>query len=822
MIKASIITALCIPVLSAATLTDYSAAITNTRQQADNWQNNLEQVEADLQSLGVELTAPGSEAEIPETEDTVAVADQGLLFDTANSRIIYLGNVRLRDARAHLNAAAQLHIYLQDFRDNTPAETAPPPLANAAKTEGVDAENAEAATGSATEPDSEATAQAPVMSETSDGAIPASTNAKTDEGGKPQGSSPAPPCPESGGVQAATEQPAESEGPAVINTHSAIADSINNAVLLYAPAAGQDIHMQQGQNCVRITPASDAAARILADPEGNILLEGGIVDLKMVDREGRISTLKTTGGLVYYHASTHTLHAPGASVFTHPDGSLACTESLEIVLKAAESKARAKEGFMSQFTALRFEGITTATAKGQVVLTGIEQGERPAMRAEGDTLTYHGETGECSLEGSKCRLTYGNYDVLADEGLHLLANGDIELRGKNIHGTYERESGTPGQMLSGNFKANAHVIFKADTGIITTAKGIFMQDDEMDFSCTGPAQLELTPKEGAKELEQKSGMPNLAITRYGAVSRAKATGNVTAHQYEAGTRKCLGELKAATVDTDMVTGETLLTSEPGAPLIALYEGNRLVATPKEGQVASMQMLANGDLMLSGDTINARLENQDGTTTAKCRDYVRLIRAEDRLETGSSTELHAPTAILTTNSSLSAKLASSGKERKAPTPGKKGIGRFQFDYTGIQEATTDAGCTLRTEQGSMQCTGPVHIVMEPEGAGKSAEMGGIKYATATGDVAIAGKDSSGRLMRATGDHLKIDSSTGMKVLSGKRVTLSDANNTHIITGKGAAISIDARNNVKITGSSHKTHATNVRQQLNGPQNKKSKK
>lgn len=822
MIKASVITALCIPVLSAATPADYSAAIANTRQQADSWQNNLEQVSTDLQSLGVELTTPGAAAEIPETEDTVAVADQGLLFDTANSRIIYLGNVRLRDARAHLNAAAQLHIYLQDFRDDTQGETAVPPLADATQTEGQDAEKAEASTDSAAEPDSGGTEGSPAMSEAGDCATPESSIAKTDDGNKPQASPSAPLPPATDRIQEATVQTEESEGPAIINTHSAIADSINNAVLLYAPAAGQDIHMQQGQNSVRITPAGDTAARILADPEGNILLEGGTVDLKMVDKEGRLSTLKTNGGLVYYHAATHTLHAPGASVFTHPDGSLVCTESLEVALKAAESKAREKEGFMSQFTALRFEGVSTATARGQVVLTGAAKDERPAMRAEGDTLTYHGETGECSLEGSKCRLTYGQFDVHADEGLHLLANGDIELRGKDIHGAYERESGTPGQMLRGNFKANARVIFKADTGVITTEKGIFMQDDEMDFSCTGPAQLVLSPKEEAREPEQKAGMPNLAITRYGDVSRAKATGNVVAHRFEPGTRKCIGELKAATAETDLVSGETLLTSEPGEPLIALYDGNRIVATPAEGQSATMQMLANGDLKLNGATIDATMVNENGTTTAKCRDYVRLIRAEDRLETGSSTELHAPTAILTTNSSLSARLASAGKIAKEPAPGKKGFGRFQFDYTGIQEATTEAGCTLRTEQGSMQCTGPIHIVMEQDSAARDTDMGGLKYATAAGNVAVAGKDSTGRLIRATGDLLKIDSATGMKILSGKRVTLSDARNTHIITGKNAAIHLDGKNNVKITGSSHKTHATQVRQQLENPKNKKTKK
>lgn len=787
MIKASVIAALSIPVLCAATPADYSAEIAAARQQADNWQGNLAQVREELNALGVDMSSPTTTAEIPETEDTVAVADRGLLFDTANSRIIYLGNVRLRDARAHLNAAEQLQIHLLNLTDDSKETPEPEPQEADALTEVTEIP-----------------------------AAPAEEAATKTEAATAEAEAEAQPTPD------AALEAAPATEPAQINTHSAIADTINNAILLYAPAAGEDIYMQQGENHVRITPASDAPARILADPQGNILLEGSIIDLRMVDKNGGVATLNTKGGPVFYHAATHTLHAPGNSAFTHPDGTLTCTESLGVVLKPAETQAKEKEGFMSQFTGLRFNGISTATAKGQVVLTGVAKDERPAMRAEGDTLTYYGETGECSLEGSRCRLAYGQFDVHADEGLHLLANGDIELRGKDIHGTYERASGTPGQMMSGSFKANAHVIFKADTGIITTEKGIFMQDDEMDFSCTGPAQLVLSPKEGAVEPEQKSGMPNLAITRYGDVARAKATGNVVAHRFEPGTRKCIGELKAAIAETDLETGETLLTGEPGEPLIALYEGNRIVATPAAGRAATMQLLANGDLKLNGDTIDATMVNKDGTTTARCRDYVRLIRAEDRLETGSSTELHAPTVILTTNSSLSAKLASSGKERKEPTPGKKGFGRFQFDYTGIQEATTDAGCTLRTEQGSMQCTGPVHIVMEPEGAGKSAAMGGMKYATAAGNVAIAGKDSSGRLMRATGDHLKIDSSTGMKVLSGKRVTLSDANNTHIITGKGAAISIDARNNVKITGSSHKTHASNVRQQLDTPQNKKSKK
>ena len=127
MIKASVIAALCIPVLCAAAPADYSAEIAAARQQADNWQSNLEQVREELNALGVDMSTPTTTAEIPETEDTVAVADRGLLFDTANSRLIYLGNVRLRDARAHLNAAEQLQIHLLNLTDDSKETPEPEP-----------------------------------------------------------------------------------------------------------------------------------------------------------------------------------------------------------------------------------------------------------------------------------------------------------------------------------------------------------------------------------------------------------------------------------------------------------------------------------------------------------------------------------------------------------------------------------------------------------------------------------------------------------------------------------------------------------------------
>ena len=778
MMKAAAIAALSIPVFCAAAA-GYDADFQAARQQADQMTGHLTRVADELETLGVKLPEAGTATSAPAASpngDTRATAELGMFFDAAESRLVYLGNVHVVDPRVNLFAREQLHIYLQSFSDDKKDTPPPAPLADARETE---------ETGTAV---AEATAEPPPVTE------------EAEEPAAPAAESPAP-------ETTAEEKPVRH---ASIEAHSIIADTIHNAIYVYSPADGGELTLDSGEDKVRITPGAGAPARILADPAGNILLEGGQVLLRTVNEEGGITELTTSGGHAYYHAATNTLHVPGKSRLVHPDGTLDCTEMLCVVLRpAADAEPAEKKGFMSQFTSLRFDGISTATARGRVVASGKAAGERPATRAEGDEMIYNGQTGECSLLGEKCRLVYGGYEVYANEGLHLLANGDIELRGSNIHGSYERESSQPGQMLVGTFKANAHVIFRAELGTITTAQGLSMADAEADFSCTGPAHLVLTRKADARTVEQKPGMPNLAITRFGDISRARATGNVVAHRYEAGTRRCIGELKAETVETDLTTGETLLTGAPGEPLVALYNGSHIEAVPAEGQTATMEMRANGDLKLNGDRISAILQGEKGTTTAKCRDYVLLVRAEDRLETGSATELHAPDGILTTNGSLHARLTTNGKPN---TTGKRKFPGFSFNYNGISEATTSSGCTVRTEKGSMQCTGPVNLVMDTDGKPADKMMGGLKTATARGNVGVAGRDKTGRLFRATGDLLEVDAATGMKVLSGRKVTLGDANNTHIASGAGASIRIDRNNNVSIHGKQHATHATKLREQF----------
>lgn len=758
--KAAAIAALTIPVFCAAA--DYNADLQAATTQADTWCERISMVSEELKQLGVELPDPGTGSAVSDveaTEDTQVSSEAGMFFDAGQSHIVYLGNVKLRDQRLCIDAREQLHIFLPSLDVSGSKDKVDTPAA--------------------------ATQAAPKAA-TSRSANSTSAPEKAPYAG-PSGK---------------------------LSADHAIADTVSNAILVYSPSEGGEIHLEYGDNAVHITSAADGKApRILADPQGNILLEGADIRVSLKGKEGESSELCTRNGHVYYHAANRTIYAPGSSQFTHPQGSLSCQEMLCIALQAESSPAPTeKKGFMSQFTGLRFNGIATATARGQVVATTKASGKTPAAAAYGDDMRYNGETGACSLTGSQCRLEYDNYRVNANEGIHLLPNGDIELRGSNINGTYTREGSTPGTRLSGSFKANAPVIFRAELGTISTSSGMNLADEEADFSCTGPINLVLTRKEGAKPTETRPGMPNLAIAQYGDIARARAEGNVSAHRYDPATRKCIGELQAQCVETNLSTSETLLTGAPGTPLVAHYNGNRLVATPASDSAATVELRANGDIQLNGAHISAEILNEGGMTTAECTGHVLLVRAENRLETGSATRLQTEKAILTTEGPLHAYLVA---EEGDTAPAKGKFTGLRFNYTGIREARTGSGCTVRTEKGSMQCTGPVHLLMNMEQKGRDKMLGSLKQATASGNVAVAGKDNTGRLFRATGDFLEVDNTTGIKELRGSKVTLADANNTHIASGKGAAIRIDANNNASIKGEHHSTRATNIKQQINNP-------
>ncbi|MBQ8516810.1 MAG: hypothetical protein IJ498_04435 [Akkermansia sp.] len=748
-------------------------AVEAARGVIQTWHQDSEGVAEELRFFHSSLPPVGDSAELPESEngDAVIVCDRGLLFDAKTSRLVYVGNVRMRDTRLTLHARDNLYLHLEELSGNSskkqPNETAKPAPRKAAA-----ADTKPTASTTPAEPEAKA-------------AVPASKPVAT----------------------AATPQPAPKEAapqiPLHIETGSAEANVVNNRIILYSPAGAAPIVLTRGQDKLIATPGETAPARVLADAAGNVLIEGTDISIAYTNPENGQSTVRTRGGLAYYHAEQHSLYLSGEIELTHPNGKLNCTDSLCLVLTTEESPTPSGSGFMSQFSGMRLSGISAATAKGNVVAeTGGVNGSQPGT-VHGAELAYNGITGAYSVTGDDCRLTYGSHNILyANEGVHLLPNGDIELRGTNIHGNYERPAQQKGAApVRGTFQSAGNIVFRAETGQISTDRGITANDSELDFSCTGPVQLVLERKPNTSGQKQKPGMPNLTIAEYSNIITATAEGHVRGKRLMGG--KVVSSLEGEHAVINMEKGSAVLTGGSDTPAIMVHENNRIVATPGDNPPV-LDLKENGDIILTGKDISATLQGKDGVTSATGTGSMTLIRAENRIETGSGVTIKAPSAIITTRGPLSAILLP-GNDTDS-----KVFGQHSFNFVGVQSAHTATGGTVRTEKGSMQCTGDIRVTMDPNAAPEH-EMAGVEHAVANGNVMLLTKDKNNRMMRASGDHLTINGKTGMKSLTGREVILENEHNRHIVSGKGAAVHVDGKNNVRISGEKHDTQVTKLKEQ-----------
>lgn len=758
-----------------------AAAVEQSHGIVSAWQKETRNIDDEFALLEVDYPTYDAAAvdDLPDSPngDTVAVCEGGLLFDALHYDLVYLHHVRLRDDRLHLRARNRLFLRLQERKvENSRDEL-------------------------------EQQAQKAAVS----GAHPGLLEKSVGNG-----------CAESC-TETVSPAPVIAEEPLEIRTFDAVADAQNNCIILYAPAGKGGISLDNGKNHLRVAEVAEGAAMVLADGDGNILLQGGALDMEWTDDHGGVTRLHSMGGLAYYRAADSTLVLPGAVELARPDGTFSCTDSLVLRLEQGEKPVEPKKGFMQQFAQLHPTGVAALTARGQVRLHRVAENREQTL--EGDALSFNAETGECRLSGTLCRLKDGAYMLESDKGIELKPNGDLTLLGHTPRGAYERASQKKENApLCGTFEAFAPLHFCAETRTVSTASGFRMSDAEADFSCTGAVEVQLSARGEAPDLGEMAGKLNLAVAACGEPETLHVAGAVTARLKDAATGAVTGYLTGETLTADLRTGAALLAGTAERNAVAEMDGNHLEATAGgEVVVPSLQISENGDVTLNGDSIETTLKTGQGTATAHCRTMLKLVRETDTLETGSGAEFVSDEARVMTNGPLFAHLVREAEmpaDETRPAAEQEHRAKFaqlRFNYKGIESARTEQGGTVQTTKGSMQCTGLMSLTMDPDA--KDSKMAGVKTAQATGNVAVAGKDGSGRLIRATGDVLTLDAATGMKVLTGSRVTLSDAYNTHIASGAGAAVRIDEKNNARITGASHSTTATHLQEQINKQQKKK---
>ena len=749
-----------------------SQAVQERHASIHSIRNVCREVDEILLHLGINDTPDATAFEnsaMPEGKpgETVAESDGGMLFDAANARVTYINNVRVSDARIRLRCAKRLYIQLPSASLLSGKSTADITKATPGQQTATEAE----ATGDAT----------------------------TEIPGIPMASAPA------------TMEMPVSEGPLDITTDEAVIDTHRNCILLTGHAkSSPGILIRQGQAEVSLAPTSKGDAPIiLADDNGDILLQSGKLSITWQDKEGNVSELQTEAEIVYYRAAEHSLVIDGKARIVTPQGTLQFDKGAHIALESKSPDGKEKDGFMSQFTNVRIAGILRAEAWGNVLATTPHSETRPAGEIQGEHLVYDAKAGTCLTEGKNCRLVYGKNTLMTDGALRLEPNGDIYLSGSSITGNYERpatQKNAPA--ICGSFHTKDTLHFSAADGTITAPHGISLKDDYSDFSCSGALVLTLK-KNTVAESTSKPGNLNLAIAQYNDISYARASGGVVLHHGDVA-GKPETELRASDVELNLATGEATLTAAGGNPVVLRSKGYELTAQSAQTP-ALVELAANGDIHITGEQINAALQDKENGARIQARESLHLNRESGELALGPQSRITAPDGILTASGALTAKLSKgSGTNAKSLLP------RFPhlvYNYTGLEKAYTSQGGTIQTTQASMQCKGAITVEMNPNPPAKdNSSTAAIKFASAEGSVALAGKDSTGRIMTATGDKLTLNGATGEKRLTGHKITLGDAYNIHTIQGAGASVVIDKKNNARISGARHTTTATRIPDQI----------
>ena len=762
-------------VVDAATLSDEAAACA-ARLQTLVVQAEQAQREA-MAFKSISSTRFDPLVPLPPTRpgESAAAADGGLFFDNNASTLTYIGNVRLRDTRLHLRAANRLFLLF-------PAN---------------DKQKAENVALSGTQQQQRDVQPHPAQ----------------------QSSAPRPVTAQSGDV--ATKSVTEEKAPPSIVTQNAAADLRMGRLTLEGRNNGDpSLILSHRESRVLLYRQGDGGgARVDADEQGNVLLRGGRLEAEWKGEDGERWKLVFSGEFVLYRAAVRELVFHGDTMVTTPQGTLHCARALHVFFSAAEDSAplsprpttHNKKPF-SQFEDMQLKEVDHIVAEGKAFLAIPSQQGRPTSRVTGETLHYSAANGECTAIGNNPTISFGENTLTTDDKIYLKNNGDIEVYGRNINGSYRRPTPeqSPRRLLVGTYHTTGPVTYTAATQTIGLPKGLDARDEAASFHCTGACSVLLLPttNAGVGEVSRAKGQPNLAIARTDGIRELQAEGDVVMHS-DASVASPVCDIHADSAWLDLQIGSATFRSKRGRPVDARYGDYALAARSPSGKDSYLQVLPNGDLLAKGEYVAASLPSEKGRMSATCADELRLRREKGVLSMGQAASIKTPDGIMTSRGVLEAELtAEKGvNERKIPGP----YPHLAYNFTGLHTMQTHKGGTLRTAQVSMQCEGDIIVEIDPN-AKQEPDRSSIHSALATNKVRLVSKDDSGRLVRADGDRLLLDPATKNIILTGDTVRLQDEFNIHSASGAGARITIDPKNNMRISGSQQTTHSVRIHEQI----------
>lgn len=722
------------------------------QREMREFNTQVERSEKELSALG---TLPDVDfdprAELPAVKpgETAVVSDSGMYFDDEKSCLIYIGNVRLNSSRAQLRAAHRLYVLLPERDKKAAAQQA----ANSSH---------------ATATPASSTAKRPVES----------SEVKT--------------------MQDAVE----------ITAHNAAVDIPGNRALLEGRRSAPSITMvRQADSLTLQAQQNGAPAWAYADSAGDVLLVGTRV-VGIFTQGEQCWQLTAQHGPLFYEAATRTLTVYGPSTLVSAQRTLRSSRQLRITFAPGEPRLKPSNEPFSQFVNMSLGGVEHAEAHGDVLCTMPAQEGRPAARVRGNAFSYDATTGACLISGAPCSLNYGGQSLTTSGEIKLLPNGDASITGDPIFGTYERPDTnreSEGKPIRGTYTTRGTIRYIAAENSVTFPSGLTAKDTVVQFQCSGAAKFYLQ-RADLPMPQRRPGTPNLSVAHQQGVSHFTAQGAVRLHALPSKDQQ-EADLSCDVMQADLIRGTAHLVSSAGKMARLRYGDYILRAKGAQDGKAELQVMENGDLLATGDEVQATLPGEKGITTVDCTRALQLRRMERTLIIGPKSTLSSPDGIMTANAPMQAELL----EAPSIQPQLPRYPHLNYNYTGLRSAVTQRGGSLRTAKASMQCEGFMQLIMRPGKPGDNPrEL--LQEVTARGRVRLAGKDANGKLVRADGDRLDFDHASGNIYLRGSQVTLRDANNTHTASGSGACVTIDSKDNVRIYGERQTTTANRIHQQI----------
>ncbi len=765
-------------------------------------------------------------AEMPQAGagETAVLSESGMYFDNLRSCLIYIGNVRLNNERIRLRAAHRLYVLMpenekksvaKDFSTNTPTKQ------TAAETPAATSPGNRSTT---SQPDGAPSASVPTAPPA---AVPSGASAANASGKALPAESPPPPSAEkapdkSPAVPSGNAPPAESpaspsapdtppappQPPVLVTVQNAAVDVPGDKALLEGLPQNPSVSVQWGDNSLFLQMQQNGQpAWVYADPVGNVLLVGAHFKGNFT-QEGRHYVLTAERGPAYYDAASRTLTVVGPATLASEGDSISGDEQMCVSFAPSDQPPPPPRGAFSQFTGMRLGPVQGAVARGHVVCVRAAQNDRPAARISGDLLTYDAVNGACRVQGAPCSLDYGAHSLHTKGTIFLEPNGDARVDGGLITGTYERpvSRDTAASVIAGTYRTKGPLLYDAHDNKVIFPAGLRADDKLAHFSCTGRAELFLRAI-SAPTPPQKTGMLNLAIARRQEVLRLSAQGNVKLHSAATPEQPEL-DASCDVLVADVAHGSALLRSLSGAPSHAHYGQYTLDAQSAPKIKSEVLVADNGNIAAAGTSLHSQLPVQAGMVDIRCTKFLHLERTKCLLFLGPNSSVVAPNGILTARGVLQAILSEDPTQR----PPMQKYPHLHYPYTGLRQAATNNGGSLRTLKMSLQCDGPMSIRLIPGKKPTDNFRECLEYASASTHVRVAGKDTEGTLRRADGESLSFDRSSGNFYLRGPRVLLLDKDNTHTASGHGACVTLDPDNNVHVTGEHQMTTATRFRQQV----------